>query len=171
MAEPNPFAMNADELMSFLSEPRFMSCTTMRKNGTPVVMFLGFEWDGEAMYFSVRNSRLLVRRLARDPNLVVAITNEYAPAKFVVMEGTAEPIEDPDWEITMRGFMKYLSPANDFQTQKDINLDDFLEGYFDVGRTVYRMVPTKINSEDGSKWLPGAAAMSDDIAARLDDAP
>ena len=84
------------------------------------------------------------------------------------MEGVAEPIEDPDWEITMRGFMKYLSPENDFQTQKDINLDDFLDGYFDVGRTVYRMVPTKITSEDGSKWLPGAAAMSDEIAEKLD---
>ena len=100
---PNPFAMNDDELMAFLSETRFMACTTLRQDGSPVTIFLGFEWDGEAMYFSVRNSRLLVRRLARDPGCVLAITNECGPAKYVVMEGRVEPIEDPGWEIPLRG--------------------------------------------------------------------
>lgn len=169
MTAPNPFEMNDDELMAFLSETRFMACTTLRQDGSPITIFLGFEWDGEAMYFSVRNSRLLNRRLARDPRVVLAITNESGPAKYVTMEGEAEVIDDPDWEITMRGFMKYLSPENDFQTDKDVDLDAFREGYFEVGRTVYKVVPSRIKSEDGTKWQPGAAGISDDLAKKLDE--
>lgn len=168
MTSPNPFEMTVDELTAFLSETRFMACTTLRKDGSPVTIFLGFEWDGEAMYFSVRNSRLLNRRLSHDPRTVLAITNEAGPAKYVVMEGIAEPIDDPDWEITMRGFMKYLSPENDFQTDKHVDLDAFRAGYFEVGRTVYKMVPDSIKSEDGSKWKAGGAGISDELADKLD---
>lgn len=168
MTTENPFAMNDGELAAFLSETRFMACTSLRKDGSPVTIFLGFEWDGDAMYFSLRNSRLLNRRLARDPRVVLAITNECGPAKYVVMEGRAEPIEDPGWEITMRSFVKYLSPENDFQTDKDVDLDAFRDGYFEVGRTVYRVVPDSIKSEDGSKWKAGGAGISDDLAKKLD---
>ena len=168
MTTPNPFAMNSDELMAFLAEPRFMAATTLRKDGTPITIFLGFEWDGEAMVFSLRNSRLLSRRLARNSRIVMAVTNEFAPAKYVVMEGNAEIIPDDDREISIRGLARYMSPDSDFQTQKDIDFDGFIEPYFEVGRTVYRVVPDSIKSEDGAKWQAGAAGISDDLAKKLD---
>jgi hypothetical protein len=168
MTTPNPFAMNSDELMAFLAEPRFMAATTLRKDGTPITIFLGFEWDGEAMVFSLRNSRLLNRRLARNSRIVMAVTNEFAPAKYVVMEGNAEIIPDDDREISIRGLVRYMSPDSDFQTQKDIDFDGFIEPYFEVGRTVYRVVPDSIKSEDGAKWQAGAAGISDDLAKKLD---
>ena len=127
MTTPNPFAMNSDELMAFLAEPRFMAATTLRKDGTPITIFLGFEWDGEAMVFSLRNSRLLNRRLARNSRIVMAVTNEFAPAKYVVMEGNAEIIPDDDREISIRGLARYMSPDSDFQTQKDIDFDGFID--------------------------------------------
>jgi len=163
----NPFEMNPAELQVFLDEPRYMTCTTLKKDGEPVNVFLGFEWDGEALYFSIRNSRMITRRLKRHPRCWVAITNEYSPAKYVTMSGPVTVIEDPEWERTLRMFYKYMSPENDYQTEKDIDLKPFLDGYFDVGRTVYRMVPDKIFSEDGSKWEPGAAGISDARAAEI----
>jgi PPOX class probable F420-dependent enzyme len=162
---PNPFAMTAAELAAFLAEPRYMACTTMKRDGSPVTVFMGFEWDGQALYFSVRNSRVLVRRLARDPRVWAAVTNEASPARFALLHGVVEVIEDPRWERTLRMFHKYMSPENDFQTEKDVDLDGFLEGYFEVGRTVYRVVPTDIRSEDGGKWAPGAAGVSDSDVA------
>jgi hypothetical protein len=160
----NPFEMSPEEVATFLNEPRYMACTTLKADGTPVTIFLGYEWDDGALYFSVRNSRLIVRRLERDPRAWVGVTNEYYPSKYVTMSGTVTTIEDPGWERTLRMFNKYMSPRNDFQHQKDIDLEPFLEGYFDVGRTVYRLVPDQIRSEDGSKWEPGAAGISDDRA-------
>ncbi len=160
----NPFEMTPDELAAFLSETRYMACTTLKRDGTPVTIFLGFEWDDGALYFSVRNSRLLVRRLARDPRVWLAITNESYPSRYALLNGVAEIIEDPGWERTLRSFHKYMNPVNDFQTQKDIDLEVFLQGYFEVGRTVYRVRPTQIRTEDGTKWQPGAAGISDEIA-------
>lgn len=161
---PEDFAMTAEELSAFLGETRYMACTSLMRDGSPITVFLGFEWDGRAMYFSVRNSRLLVRRLQRDPRVCLAVTNEYYPSKYVTMRGKVEVIEDPGWERTRRMFMKYMSPEHPHQRQKDIDLDEFLAGYFEVGRTVYRLLPDAIKSEDGSKWQPGAAGSSDEQA-------
>jgi hypothetical protein len=166
----NPFEMTRAELAAFLSETRYMACTTLKRDGTPATVFLGFEWDDGALYFSVRNSRLLVRRLARDPRIWAAITNESYPSKYVLLHGVAETIEDPGWERTLRMFNKYMSPENDFQRQKDVDLSEFLEGYFEVGRTVYRVEPLEIRSEDGTKWEPGAAGISDEAATAREGA-
>jgi general stress protein 26 len=162
----NPFEMTREEVAAFLSETRYMACTTLRRAGTPVTIFLGFEWEDDALFFSVRNSRLLVRRLERDPRVWAAITNECYPSKYVALHGVAEIVDDPGWERTLRMFMKYMSPENDFQRQKDVDLDEFLHGYFEVGRTVYRVKPLELKSEDGSKWQPGAAGISDETAAK-----
>jgi PPOX class probable F420-dependent enzyme len=165
----NPFEMTRDELAAFLSETRYMACTTLKSDGAPVTIFLGFEWDDDALYFSVRNSRLLARRLARDPRVWLAITNESYPSKYALLDGVAEIVDDPAWERTLRMFHKYMSPKNDFQLQKDIDVEEFLTGYFEVGRTVYRVRPSRIRTEDGSKWQPGAAGISDEMASRRRD--
>jgi len=160
----DPFAMTDEELAEFLAETRYMACTSLLRDGSPSTIFLGFEWEEGAMYFSVRNSRLLVRRLRRDPRVCLAVTNEFYPSKYVTMRGAVAVVDDPDWERTRRMFMKYMSPEHPNQHQKDIDLDEFLDGYFEVGRTVYKLVPEWIKSEDGSKWAPGAAGVSDDVA-------
>jgi len=43
MTSDSAFAMSDDELSAFLSETRFTACTSLRKDGSPVTIFLGFE--------------------------------------------------------------------------------------------------------------------------------
>jgi PPOX class probable F420-dependent enzyme len=163
----DPYAMTPDEMAEFLAEKRYAAVSTLRRDGSPITIFVGFEWDGEYFYFNVRNSRLIKQRLQRDPRISIAVTNEYYPSKFVTADGEVEIIDDPGWGRTRRMFLRYLAPDDGFQRQKDIDIDGFWDAYFEVGRTMYRLKPRRIASEDGTKWELGAAASSDDRARSL----
>jgi hypothetical protein len=156
--------MSASELSEFLGETRYVACTSIAKDGSPITVFLGFEWFDDAMWFGVRNSRWLCSRLERDPRVSLAVTNEQFPPVYVTMRGSAEVIDDSDRSLTKRIFMKYKDPKHEHQRRKDIDLAAEWGAYFDVGRTLYRVVPTVIISEDGAKWQPGSAGVSDQVA-------
>jgi PPOX class probable F420-dependent enzyme len=166
-AQVDPYAMSQSEMTAFLAERRYAAVSTLRRDGSPITIFVGFEWDGDYFYFNVRNSRLIKRRLEHDPRVSIAITNEYYPSKFVTADGDVEIIVDADWVRTRRMFLRYLSPDDQFQRQKDIDVEGFWAAYFEVGRTMYRVKPRRLASEDGAKWELGAAATSDERARSL----
>jgi PPOX class probable F420-dependent enzyme len=150
----NPFAMTTDELNTFLSEPQYASVSTLRQDGSPVTIVLGFDWDGKALYLSCRNTRLIVKRLARDPRICVTVFNQTYPPKWVSIQGTAEVVDDPGYEETRRQMLRYMAPDSPTMRDSglDIDLDEFWKGYTVVGRVFYRVRPRSILSEDAVKW-------------------
>src|SRR5256885_5920533 len=106
---PNPFAMTADEVAEFLADPWFAAIASLRQDGSPLVVYVGYEWDGDAVYFSARSTRLLCKRLARDPRISFSVTNVGYPPKFVSMQGAVEVIDDPAWERTKRIAKRYIA--------------------------------------------------------------
>jgi PPOX class probable F420-dependent enzyme len=151
-SETSPFTMTRAELDAFLAEPRFAAVTTLRRDGSPVQTVLGFEWDGEAMNLSLRSTRLMVKRLARDPRISIAVFNNEYPPKWVVIQGTAQLVPDPGYEATRRKMMRYMAPDSPTMTLDGLDLDEFWKGYTEVGRVFYRVRPDSILSEDGVKW-------------------
>lgn len=148
----NPYAMSREQLDAFLDGARFAAVSTLRRDGSPVQTVLGYEWDGEAVNLSVRGTRMIVKRLARDPRIAITVfTNEYPP-KWVVLQGSAEVVEDPGYEATRRKMMRYMAPESPTMTLDHLDLERFWEGYVAVGRVFYRVVPHTILSEDGAKW-------------------
>jgi PPOX class probable F420-dependent enzyme len=169
----SPFAMTPAELDAFLAEPRFAAVTTLRRDGSPVQTVLGFEWDGEAMSLSLRSTRLTVKRLARDPRISIAVFNNEYPPKWVVIQGTAEIVPDPGYEATRRKMLRYMAPDSPTMTLDHLDLDEFWKGYTEVGRVFYRVVPSVVLSEDGTKWgdheRVAGAGVSDALARERGD--
>lgn len=169
----NPYEMTRAELDAFLAEPQFAAISTVRRDGSPVAGVFGFEWDGEFLYLSVRSTRLIVKRLARDPRICITAFNRTYPPKWVVIQGTAESIEPPDEETERRMMLRFMAPDSPVQTMADLDLDEFWKNYTTVGRVFYRIRPHTILSEDGAKWGDhegvAGAGVSDELARERGD--
>ena len=165
----NPFAMSPDEVYRFLEERRFATVSTLRKNGAPLTIVLGYEWDGSSMFLSMRSTRAIVKRLERDPRVCITVhSNEYPP-KYVLIEGVAKVVDDPGFERSKKKSLRYLaadSPA--MKLGRALDLEEFWKNYFTVGRVCYEVRPQRLTSEDGAKWgdESGAGAGASDAKAR-----
>ena len=167
--EPD-FSMTPDEVTKFLQEVRYAAVTSLRRDGSPISIVVGYEWDGLHLYFSVRNTRLIIQRLNHDQRLSVAIFNETHPHKFVILQGSANQIEDPNFERTWRMFEKYMNPNSDRMKIENIDLKAFKAAYVDAGRTLYQVTVSKLITEDATKMYEagqlGGAGVSDVRARR-----
>ncbi|MFC9835367.1 pyridoxamine 5'-phosphate oxidase family protein [Rhodococcus sp. NPDC127530] len=66
--------MSEEEIDAYLRAPgRFTAVASMRKNGTPFVIPMGYYYDGSSLYFSSTPTRGLTLRLRRDPSVSVSI--------------------------------------------------------------------------------------------------
>jgi PPOX class probable F420-dependent enzyme len=172
---PNPFAMTAEEITAFLEEPWFAAVASLRRDGSPLIVYVGYEWDGEAVYFSVRSTRLLCKRIAHDPRVCFSVTNTGYPPQFVTMQGTAEIIEDPGFERTKRIARRYIASDSPVMNA-ELDLEEFWNVYTAVGRTVFRVKPDSIITEhagkgDGAYGAGGGGTVSDAYARMRGELP
>jgi|GEM_PF-2945228 len=149
--EPD-LTMTPEELTAFFAEaPRYVVVATLRRTGAPINTAAGFEWDGRTVQFSMRNTRTLVRRLRHDPRVGLFVMNTEFPIAWVSMEGSVEVVDDPGYETALRIMRRYLDPDHGATTMADLDLDEFERNYVAAGRTLFRVTPTAIFSEDTRK--------------------
>jgi PPOX class probable F420-dependent enzyme len=150
--DENSFAMTPGELDAFLAAPRYASMATLRKDGSPLAVVVGFSWNGESVFFTLRNTRMMVKRLARDPRICINVFNNEYPPKYVIMEGVAQVFDDPGYVRTRETALRYMAADSPVQTVGGIDLEEFFKNYTSVGRHCYIVRPQRILSEDGAKW-------------------
>jgi nitroimidazol reductase NimA-like FMN-containing flavoprotein (pyridoxamine 5'-phosphate oxidase superfamily) len=142
--------MSPAEIDEFLAEPRYLGVTTLRADGAPVTIFVGFEWSEGAIYFNLLDVRRSRARLRGDDRVALAVTNEFYPSRSVSIIGRAETIDD-DPERSRRIFMRYMDPEVDFQRQKDFPAEAAFEASLSVPKTCFRVVPETLTSWDAQK--------------------
>jgi hypothetical protein len=78
---PHPLQMSDDELLDFLLGPvettpgeemRFVAVASLRKDGSPWVVPLGYWYDGTYLYITMHPGNAGVQRLRRDPRVAAA---------------------------------------------------------------------------------------------------
>ncbi len=86
----------APEVSAFLTERHLATLTTLRPDGTPHVVAVGFTWDGDAGLARVitwagsRKARNLIARPASP-----AAVSQVDGGRWLTLEGTAEVTADP----------------------------------------------------------------------------
>jgi PPOX class probable F420-dependent enzyme len=105
-------AMTGDQFDAFVGEPVLARVATVRPDGSPHVVPVWFEWDGESLRFEAQAHSRKARNLRNDPRMSVVIDATYGGLQYraVVLEGTAEIIEDREFvvAIVQRIFLRYL---------------------------------------------------------------
>lgn len=108
----DPRALPAD-VEAFLAERHLATLTTLRPDGTPHVVAVGFTWDAEqALVRVITNgaSRKVAHVRAGSPRAVVAQVDR---ARWLSLEGVPVVRDDPDRvaEAVRRYALRYRQPA------------------------------------------------------------
>jgi PPOX class probable F420-dependent enzyme len=132
-------AMDRPQLDAFLQEPRIGKLVTLRADGSPTVVPIWYEWDGEtAAIFTTRGAK--VRRIQADPRVALSVEEPAGVAEaWVTIEGTATIEESGGIELARRLVQRYYTPAKAAET---------LPGWEKMAAewVIIRVTPTRISS-------------------------
>jgi nitroimidazol reductase NimA-like FMN-containing flavoprotein (pyridoxamine 5'-phosphate oxidase superfamily) len=124
--------MTPEEIDSYLRrDGMFAAVGTVRKDGSPFVVPLGYYYDGEYLYFSSTPNRGVVKRLRREPRISVGIFDHEAIHGYVLVNAVAEEIDDPDDVYSLAMHHRYPKPGVDPAEHDVIWLSE--------GRVVFRV--------------------------------
>jgi nitroimidazol reductase NimA-like FMN-containing flavoprotein (pyridoxamine 5'-phosphate oxidase superfamily) len=176
MTGPEPrygaLAMSPDELDAFLDDADVIMLASLRRDGAPIVVPVGFDWDGESFYVTIAVDHAGVVRLRRDGRVSLAVSSHPAfPTKFVVVEGVAEEIADPDGAVSKRILFR---KSADLFAGMGIDRERYFEQWISVGRIAFRIRPASIATFDGTKapkgdrYSAGTRLPTDTVRGRAD---
>src|SRR5919112_6574874 len=102
-----------DDVSAFLAERHLATLTTLRPDGTPHVVAVGFTWDADARLVRVitnGTSRKAVHVRKGSPRAVVAQVDR---ARWLSLEGVPVVSDDPEQvaEAVRRYALRYRQPA------------------------------------------------------------
>jgi PPOX class probable F420-dependent enzyme len=106
--------MTPEEQRQFLSAgTRTAKLATVGADGRPHVAPVWFVLDGDTVIFTTGANTVKGRNLRRDPRVALSVDDETPPFAFVLIEGTAEPVDGaPDLlEWATRLAARYMGPA------------------------------------------------------------
>src|SRR3954454_24505707 len=108
-------SMSREEIVAFLATdpPHTAKVATVRADGRPHVAPVWFAVDADgSVLFTTGRTTVKGKSLTGDPRLALTVDDERPPFAFVMVEGTAEIIEDRDelakWATVIGG--RYMGP-------------------------------------------------------------
>src|SRR5215217_7685506 len=104
--------MTRAEIDAYLrAEGRFAAVASLRRDGSPLVIPMGYYPDGESLYFSTTETRGLTKRLRRDPRVSVVVFDHEPIHGYVLINGVAQEVEDPDNALSLAMHQRYPKPG------------------------------------------------------------
>lgn len=121
--------MTPEQHDAFLRDTRIAKLVTLYADGSPTVVPIWYEWDGEhARMFTSRGSEK-VRRITSDPRVCLSVEEGVGVAEaWVTIEGTAMVEEDGGIELARRLARRYYEPrqAEDAITRWEAMADQWV---------------------------------------------
>ena len=105
--------MTPDEYRSFLLEkPRTGKIATVREDGSPHVVPIWFDLDGDTLVFTTWHTTIKAANIHRDSRVSICVDDPRPPFAFVLLEGTARmEANSPELETwTTRIAGRYMGP-------------------------------------------------------------
>ena len=125
-------AMTDVELGGFLSQPLIADIVTLKKDGSPQITPVWYDFDGTYLYFSTTTDRAKARNIKRDNRIAVSIRNEDAH-KVVLFAGNADILDDTYHVLVRRIVARYTPPDK---------VDEFLSG-LEANRVIVQVKPIR----------------------------
>lgn len=117
-----------EEVLAFLAERHLATLTTLRPDGSPHVVAVGFTWDDEAGLARVITNRTS-RKAAHARLGGRAVVAQVDGPRWLALEGTVLYSDDPDRiaEAVRRYAVRYRQPAeNPLRVALEITVDRVL---------------------------------------------
>jgi PPOX class probable F420-dependent enzyme len=124
--------MNEEELREFLSKPLIADIVTLRRDGSPQITPVLYNFDGTYLYISTTASRAKGRNIKRDNRIAVSIRDPDAN-KVVLFSGKADILDDKDHFLLRRIAVRYTPPDK---------IDELVRG-MESDRVIIRLKPSR----------------------------
>lgn len=90
-------ALNDEKTAAFLNEKRNATIATLRRDGSPQLTPVWYEWDGQVFRFSITKDRAKYPNLRRDARLALCVDEDMvSPRRYVAVYGQAELDDRPE---------------------------------------------------------------------------
>jgi PPOX class probable F420-dependent enzyme len=133
--------MFSKEQEAYLNDHKWAVLATGRKDGSPQVSQVGYEWNGTDIVISIKSFTAKWKNALRQPAVALLVHDD---RKQLIIYGDVECIEqDPlRIELTARVF-RVLTGNPDFEAD-----DKFINTMDEQRRTVLRLTPTSVFMND-----------------------
>ena len=114
-------------LEEFLERPNLGILATLRKDGSPHLTVVWYEYENGEVRISVTDTRVKYKHVLRDPRVSLAVTANEQPYKQVVFEGRAQVTAEGGPELIRRLALRYDGEVEgtkyaDYTINKDTRL-------------------------------------------------
>lgn len=114
-------------LEEFLERPNLGILATLRKDGSPHLTVVWYEYENGEVRISVTDTRVKYKHVLRDPRVSLAVTANEQPYKQVVFEGKAQVTSEGGPELIRRLALRYDGEVEgtkyaDYTINKDTRL-------------------------------------------------
>lgn len=157
--------MTDRNLQRFLSQPRSASLAYSRRDGSPFLVPVWFQWRDGEVRIGTGAADPKVAAIRRNPRVTVLVHDDRPPYRVVIMEGEASvEVLGPADANPIDGIeVEYLGRIGG-----EIYRQQLTEaGAFDHGRAIIRIRPDDIRTNDGSASLPWPARAFAAVRFRL----
>lgn len=129
-----------------LATPRTAKLASVRADGRPHVAPIWFDLEGEDFLFTTWHTTVKAANLRRDGRVCLCVDDEQPPYAFVIVEGTAQFVDDPDqlaeWTRRIAGRYMGAELAEAFGKRNAV-----------PGELLVRVRPVKVTAQKGiSDW-------------------
>lgn len=132
--------MTPDQRDAFLRESRIAKLATLNEDGSPTIVPVWFEWDGETAAIFTGRASPKIRRIKRDPRVALSVEEGVGvPEAWVTIEGEASVEESGGYELAERLAQRYYDEPRRTEalTEWESQRDHFV---------VVRIRPTRIRA-------------------------
>jgi PPOX class probable F420-dependent enzyme len=131
-----------DEQRAYIDVHNLCILATGKKDGSPQISSVYYDWDGEHLYISVTSDRAKWRNAMRNPNIAVLIPDG---RKQLILYGTASGIEHaPERDERIIGIRKRWGRP----VPEDVDRAAFTKELDEALRVVLRFTPQRAFSND-----------------------
>lgn len=141
--------MTDEEIDAFLAVPRYGALATVKSGERPHIDPLGFIHRDGKLYFSVEETRVLVKRIRNNPNGFFSVFDDNPPSSAAVQaEGTLRIVDDPDNAISRSILHRHIQLGPDMEKFETAWLG---KGKRPFKRLVIELTPTRFFAWDNRK--------------------
>lgn len=133
--------MTPDECRAFLvAQAHTGKLATVREDGSPHVVPIWFDLDGETIVFTTGESVVKARNIRRDARVSLCVDDERPPFQYVRVDGTATFSDDMEqlryWATRIAGRYMGADLAEAYGKRNAV-----------VGELLVRIIPTRVHGE------------------------
>ncbi len=89
-----------------LQSNRIAWLTTVGGDGRPYTVPVGFVWEGQTLLIFSQPKKQKLRNIRKNPNVTLALDETERGRDVVIVEGTAELIDDPQISMKMPAYVE-----------------------------------------------------------------